>query len=266
MGAKAVSNYLDKKKINIYEAKFLMSFANNANPIFILSTVAIATLNNLNYGILLLFSHYLSSLIILLCNILHKSIIHESITFLKSNDNISDKKLHKTIFEILNDSIKKTYLTLSQILAYIILFNILSEEITIILKLLQIPNNYIYIVQALFESTKGIKNIALNFEGNISTILTLISFILGFSGLSIIFQIYSCIYNTKISLKHILKYKILQGLISATITIITTKIYNIEFSNFSLTSFNNSSYFLMIVSLLFIFAASIKKVTRKFTS
>ena len=48
MGAKAVNEYLDKKEITIKQANFLMSFANNANPIFILSTIGIAMYNNIN--------------------------------------------------------------------------------------------------------------------------------------------------------------------------------------------------------------------------
>ena len=268
MGTKAASKYYDEKAINIKNIKYLMSFANNANPIYIISTIGIATLENFKLGLILALSHYLSSLTICTCYLFYKDIIHEKSTNLKSKDNISDKKLHKSLFEILNDSIKATYHTLSQILAYIIIFNVISQEITIVLKMINIPQNIIYIIQGLLESTKGISIIALNYNASQTITISIISFILGFSGLSIIFQIYSCIYNTKINIFHIIKYKLLQGSISFVITYILLNIKTINITDVSLTIrtqklLNNTSTFLIITSLLFLFAANIKKVTRK---
>ena len=266
MGAKAINEYLDKKEITTSQAKFLLTFANNASPIFILSTIGITMFNNIYFGIILAISHYLASLIICVFSLFHKDIIHESKTFLKSNSNNSDKKLHKTIFEALNVAIKNTYYTLSQILAYLILFNILSDELSYILKCLQLKPNYIYIIQSLFESTNGIKNIIFNCTYNTNTILILSSFALGFSGLSIIFQIYSCIYTKRINIFYIMKYKLIQGLLSS---IITYLLVNIKFKpslQINTIISNEFTYFIIIVSLLFIFAASIKKVTKKLIS
>ena len=248
MGAKAVNEYLDKKEITIKQANFLMSFANNANPIFILSTIGIAMYNNIYFGIVLAFSHYLASIIICIFSVLHKNIIHESATNL-------------------NVSIKNTYFTLSQILAYLLLFNVLSDELAYILKTINIPDNTIYIIQGLLESTEGIKNMVLNFTASTNSILILTSFILGFSGICIIFQIYSCIYTKNISIFHILKYKLIQATLSSIITYSILKFANID-NNLSiiiLPKLNNYSYFLIFTSILFIFAANIKKVTRKIT-
>lgn len=267
MGAKAVNEYLDKKEITIKQANFLMSFANNANPIFILSTIGIAMYNNIYFGIVLAFSHYLASIIICIFSVLHKNIIHESATNLKTKDNFSDKKLHKSFWDILNVSIKNTYFTLSQILAYLLLFNVLSDELAYILKTINIPDNTIYIIQGLLESTEGIKNMVLNFTASTNSILILTSFILGFSGICIIFQIYSCIYTKNISIFHILKYKLIQATLSSIITYSILKFTNID-NNLSiiiLPKLNNYSYFLIFTSILFIFAANIKKVTRKIT-
>ena len=134
--------------------------------------------------------------------------------------------------------------------------------------MINIPQNIIYIIQGLLESTKGISIIALNYNASQTITISIISFILGFSGLSIIFQIYSCIYNTKINIFHIIKYKLLQGSISFVITYILLNIKTINITDVSLTIrtqklLNNTSTFLIITSLLFLFAANIKKVTRK---
>lgn len=267
MGAKAVMKHLDTKEISFDDAMFLMSFANNANPIYIISTIGIATLENIYLGFILAISHYLSSIIICIYYYFHKDIIHETKTNLKSKDNISNKKLHKTIFDILSTSIKATYFTLSQILAYIIIFSVLSQDLRIILNKINVPNNLIYIVEAMLESTSGIAKIALNFNAANTITIAIISFILGFSGISIIFQIYSCIYTAKIPIKHILKYKLIQGILSFCITYVITIILNNHLNEIIknvniINSINNTSLFLIIISLLFIFSATIKKVTR----
>lgn len=267
MGAKAVSKYYDKNEITHSDATFLMSFANNANPIYIISTIGIVTLENIYLGFVLALSHYFSSLLICIYYYFHKDIIHETKTNLKSKDNISDKKLHKNIFDILTQSIKATYFALSQILAYIIIFNVLSQDIRVILNKINVPNNLIYIVEAMLESTSGIAKIALNFNAANTITIAIISFILGFSGISIIFQIYSCIYTAKIPIKHILKYKLIQGILSFCITYVITIILNNHLNEIIknvniINSINNTSLFLIIISLLFIFSATIKKVTR----
>ena len=267
MGAKAISKYYDKNEITHSDAKFLMSFANNANPIYIISTIGIATLENIYLGFVLALSHYLSSLLICTYYYFHKDIIHETKTNLKSKDNISDKKLHKNIFDILTQSIKATYFTLSQILAYIIIFNVLSQDIRVILNKINIPSNAIYIIESMFEATSGIAKIALNFNASKNITLSIISFILGFSGISIIFQIYSFIYTVKIPITHIIKYKLIQGTLSFILTYtflnissinITERIKNIRIIN----SINDTTIFLIIVSLVFLFSTTIKKVTR----
>ena len=266
MGAKAVSKFYDKKEISYNDAMFLMSFANNANPIYIISTIGIATLENIYLGFVLAISHYLSSLIICIYYF-YKDIIHETKTNLKSKDNNSDKKLHKTIFESLNQAIKATYFTLSQIFAYIIIFSVLSQDARIILVKLNIPNNLIYIFESILESTSGIAKLALNYNAPQNITISLISFILGFSGISIIFQIYSCIYNMKISIMHIIKYKLIQGLLSFCITytllnISNYNLYTVKNNIKIINNINSSTFFLIVVTLLFLFSSNIKKVTR----
>lgn len=267
MGAKAISKYYDKNEITHSDAKFLMSFANNANPIYIISTIGIATLENIYLGFVLALSHYLSSLLICTYYYFHKDIIHETKTNLKCKDNNSDKKLHKTIFESLNQAIKATYSTLSQILAYIIIFSVLSQDARIILVKLNIPNNLIYIFESILESTSGIAKLALNYNAPQNITISLISFILGFSGISIIFQIYSCIYNMKISIMHIIKYKLIQGLLSFCITyallnLSNCNLYTVKNNIKIINNMNSTTFFLIIVTLLFLFSSNIKKVTR----
>ena len=74
MGAKTTYEYYINNKLTEKQALFLMSFANNCNPIFILSTIGICVFNNISIGIILCISHYLSALIIGTIYFLHNNI------------------------------------------------------------------------------------------------------------------------------------------------------------------------------------------------
>jgi sporulation integral membrane protein YlbJ len=264
MGAKATNTLYAENKITKKEATFLMTFANNCNPIFIISTIGICVLDNIYLGILLAFCHYLAALIICIINFKHNDIIHE--TQQKSNSfkqNI-DKKLHKSMFEILDLSIKSTFVTLGNILAFIIIFNLLFSILETILLKLNLSNNIIYTLSGIFEVTKGAKLIYLNTSFNFNIMISILSFMLSFSGFSIIFQIYSCVYKIPIKLWHIVKYKLIQGLISGILTYILLNIHTFDnIKEINLMYFNNAVYFVILVCILFISIFSIKKVTRK---
>ena len=264
MGAKATYSLYSEGKITKKQATFLMSFANNCNPIFILSTIGICILDNIYIGLILLISHYLAAIIICIFNFTHNDIIHENI----ENSNIfpkkEDKNLHKSSFEILDMSIKSTFITLGNILAFIIIFNLCFSIIEIILIKLNVSKDIIYSLSGLFEITNGTRLIYLNTNFIFPFTISLISFMLSFSGFSIIFQVYSCIYKAKIKLWYIVKNKLVQGIISSVITYFLmsfNNIQNIQYIN--IIKFNTASYFVISVSLLFTFIFALKKVTRK---
>lgn len=264
MGAKATYSLYAENKITKKQATFLMSFANNCNPIFILSTIGICVLNNFHIGLILLISHYIAAIIICIFNFSHNDIIHENLQNSNSFKEKEDKKLHKSGFEIIDTSIKSTFITLGNILAFIIIFNLLFSIVEILLTKLNLPKDIIYTLSGLFEVTNGSRLIYLNTNFGFSFTIILISFMLSFSGFSIIFQVYSCIYKAKIKLWHIVKFKLIQGIISAFITYLLLNISTLPKIDYSrLIKFNSASYFMISVSLLFIFIFALKKVTRK---
>ena len=264
MGAKTTYEYYENNKITKKQAYFLMSFANNCNPIFILSTIGICVFNNLSIGIILCISHYLSALLIGIIYFLHNNIIHENVG--KSNiiNKNKGKILHKNVFEIVDESIKSTLIVLGNIFSFILIFNLLFSIIETILLKLNIQNSIIYTLSALFEVTNGCRLIYLNSGLLLNMIICITSFMLGFSGFSIIFQVFSCIYKANIKLSHIIKYKLIQGILSFIITYFIVNIKNIPNKcTINLSNFSTTSYFIIIVSLLFIFVYSLKKVTQK---
>lgn len=280
MGAKSVIHNLKENLITNEEATILLSFINNCNPIFILSTISINLFNNINIGIVLIISHVLSSIIlgIIYSRYINNTIIlkkHDILKmFVKKNDYNLKKEDNTDFFDIFKKSILNSFITLELILGFMLIFNILSNIITKILFSFNFSNNITYIFTALFEITNGCYNISiLNIDFNLK--ISLISFMLGFSGFCILFQIYSVIFSYKFSLFNLFKSKLLHGIISFTITYILLKIFNVNnvietFSTLDyIINFNKlyiKSYFLfitLIILIKFLLIILYKKYKRK---
>jgi sporulation integral membrane protein YlbJ len=243
MGAKTVTTLYSRKKINKKEASILLMFVNNCNPAFLVSTIGVVIFNDLKIGFILLISQYLSSIIygMLISNNFISSIILkksknlntfvENINILGEFSRKNEEKLKKrnniSFFDNINQSITNTFKTLSMIFGFIILFNLFFNFIKIILEQLNLNYTFINVLSGLFEITSGTINI---FNTNIPYIykICLISFVLSFSGLCILFQIYSIIYKYKFSLKNIIYSKFIQGIFSCILTYILLNIFNIQ--------------------------------------
>lgn len=63
-GAKSIISLYEDNKISRKAAIKLLSFLNNCNPVFILSSIGIGVFNDIYIGIVLLISHYTSAIII----------------------------------------------------------------------------------------------------------------------------------------------------------------------------------------------------------
>ena len=242
MGAKTITHLYNENKISREDANKLITFTNNCNPVFILSTIGISIFSNLYIGIILLSSHYISSICTFFF-VTHTSIIHENLslekTFFKNDTtNSSKKSTELTFFEIIKTSILKSFITLGIIFGFIVLFNLGFSIINEFLTKLNISQNTISFLSGIFEVTKGSLSVySLNLPIDLKIIA--ISFLLGFSGLCIIFQVYSVLQENKFRFKILFFSKLVQGIISAFFTFIMLKILNIQYVN--LAVYNNIS-------------------------
>ena len=282
-GAKYTVNLYNQGKLSYNEAKILLSFINNFNPIFIITTVGICMFNNIYIGILLLISHYLSSILIgfINCKINHKTIIHDKSNYLNSflqKTGINSKKT--SIFFNVKQSISNAFLILTNILGFMLLFNLISYDLRVVLEKFKIDKNIIDIITSFFEVTKGTSNIIslTNFSFEFKFIFA--SILLGFSGICIMFQIYSVIYEDNYSFTDLLISKIIHGMLSGLISFIIIKILNIANINLQASNlvFNNIDthdfvskmpsigIYYLILSMIFIFfiiVQNTKKIVKK---
>ncbi len=254
MGSKAVNTLYSQNKISYQDAKALLSFVNNCNPAFILSTIGIGILFNLKIGIILLISHILSSIIIgFMYSRKHLSnIIHEKDTFLNSFNKKSvnidrNIKINNDFFGILKQSILNTFKTLANILGFIIIFNLLYNILYTFLIKFNINTTILSILSGIFEITKGCADIYAQ-DISFTAKIIIVSILLGFSGLCINFQIFSTLNDIKYKFSTLIKNKSIHGILSGIITYILIKFNficdesSLVFSSIDYTKTENIDY------------------------
>lgn len=237
LGAKYACDLYEENYIDYDTCQRLISIASNPSPLFVLGVVGISMLNSNSLGFLLLFSNYLSCLAMAIIVSSKKSTFENHNRFLESKSN------KNTLGTILKSSIDNAFKTSFSIGGFIIFFSVLTAIIKnniifdIVFKRLSITFENLFL--GLLEMTNGCNFIStLNIDIMYKVII--ISFLLAFSGLSIISQTYSIIYKINLPLSLYIKRKFIQGFICSIITLILYKlnIFNISRSTFSLQIFN----------------------------
>lgn len=252
--AKYISYLYKEEKITQKEAKRLCLFSNNANISYIVLSIGIGILKSIKLGYILLFSHFLSSLIIG-----YISRFFSTNNIIQYNNEISNHhNIYFDKFELFKKSIKNTCITLMYIFSYMILFSIIPNFLLNLITSVNIPipNILKALIIGIFEITSGIYEISLlNISLDIK--LCLISFILSFSSLMIVFQIFTYINNCKIRLTKLILYKFIHGILSMLITYIVLKLSKVEIitiiSNTENFIASQTSYFLNYLILYIIF-------------
>ena len=194
-----IKNMLDNKLIDMNEANKLLTFTYFPSLSFVFGVIGFSLYNNLKIGLIL----YLNCLIY---NFLIGIYLRKE-KFGSVNTKIENKNsLMNTIKDSIVKAISSCSLILGNLIIFIILINLLNKYITF---------NEIFttFVGGLLELTSGVINIY-NLDINLAMKLTLTSFILNFSSLSIIFQSISILDGYKINIKKILIIKLIFSIIS----------------------------------------------------
>lgn len=200
-------------KDNLIDSKIatkLIAFTSNANMAYIIASIGIGMFKSIEVGVILTVSHFLSAIIIgiFLTPSYNNNIIQQTNT----NSN-SFEKIYSP-FELLYTSIYGTLKTLAFIFSYTVIFSFIP---TVIFSDLNFNQTLKAVITGIFEISNGINNIyMLNIPINLKLILT--SFILSFSSLMILVQIFSFAFKANVKFKDLVKYKLLQGVLSCVIT------------------------------------------------
>ncbi len=222
VGAKACSDLVKNKMLSKEEGQYLLTFCNNASPMFIISYISIFTLKLPGNQYQILGIIYASAILTaILYRILHRVnnncfiapdniAATENIT-LKAADlprKFAPKEPPKRItFAIVDCAIMDGFDVITKVGGYIVLFSILSN---VILTNLPMSSIYSLLSVGILEITNGINVIgssSLTFATKIALILSITSF----GGISSIAQTKSVIDQSGLSIRRYILYKALNA-------------------------------------------------------
>lgn len=194
-----IKGMLDNKTIDEEDATKILRATYFPSIAFVIGSIGIGIYHDIKIGIIL-------HLITFLNNILIGVFLRGK---KKCNDIEYVKQNKLTLQETLSNSISKgintSYIILGNIIIFTILVNLLNHY-------LNINSTVLAIISGMLEMTNGIFMIG-NLNINLTYKVILTSFILNFSGLSIIFQSSSILSKYKINIKKILIVKLIFSII-----------------------------------------------------
>lgn len=224
IGSKTLSDLYKKGALNKAEGVRASILCSTCSPVFLITTVGAITFNDATFGILLFFSHLLSSFL-----------LGFAFSFYKRNEKPKTVCDFSAFFNETSfyDGVKSATLSVLTIGGIITLFYIITELLLAynvlapIIKLFSLVFNDNALGKGfalgLFECTKGIKIIATTQK----TLLCLptVAFLSGFGGVSIIMQSTAYLKNAKIKTAPFILSKIVGAIINFVIALIFSLLF-----------------------------------------
>lgn len=238
LGAKITGELAREKLITPVEAERLVSFANTADPLFIIGAVAIGMFARPDLGVTLVLAHYLSAVIVGFCMRLHQGeespIIKPKGSYFARSIVALDqarKRDGRSFGQLFADTIKETFQSMLFIGGCIMIFSVLVQIITAtgllnpVQKIIAFclakanidPNLSEAVLHGFFETTLGAQT-ASRASAPLAAQATIASLVIGWSGFSVHGQVAAMLTNTKVRLKPYLFARMLHGIFAAVIT------------------------------------------------
>lgn len=252
VGAKIIASFRSNNQCTKVEAQRMISLCSTSGPLFIIGAVSVGMLKKPEIAPLLLLSHYLSAIS---CGLIMK--FYKKSEKSKVNTPIGNpfkemikyrEKDNRSIGQLMGDSVKNGISLVLLVGGYIIIFSVISRIIRVTGLLTLITNfinllpfinikdsrNVSMVITGILEVTNGIKECAPLYLPDIVK-ASIVSFFIGFGGLSINAQVSGIIQNTDISFFIYFMMKILQGAFASLYTLLLSKIANLPvFNTYSL--------------------------------
>ena len=212
IGARLINEMYKQNAIDKKTANIMLMYCVNAGPAFIISVVGNGLYNSRKIGIVLLVSHIATSIFMAIyCGRLLKKHNCQYKSTIKSSKNFS---------EIFVESVSDSSSAILQICCFVILFSAVNSYFDLFFGNMSIIKYVSFFTEVTYAITKT-KNIFF------------ISFLLGFSGLSIWCQIFAMSSGRKINYFKFCFVRILHGIISSLLTKILIKVFKVEISTFN---------------------------------
>ena len=206
-----------QNQLTAQEATKILMFSHFSNPLFILGTIALTFLNDKKLGLIIMFSHYFSNIIIglLFRNYNASKVSHDKFSLKKAIIQMHYKRINnnKRFGAIITNSLINSINTLLLILGVITTFLIITTIIDNNFHLSLLSKS---LISGFLEMTQGLKHISLlDLPNKFKSVL--ITMIISFGGLSVHTQVLSIISDTEIKYKPFLISRIIHSILSGII-------------------------------------------------
>ena len=269
------------------EGNRMLAFTNNSGPLFIISFVGISLFGDTKTGILLLCTHIFASITVGIIlgklsarkNGLSQTIYTEKLNLPAPKESMTFNNFGR----ILGSCIQTATSTILLIGGFIVIFSVVisiltqthlldyfSQLLKPILTILGFDLDFAKpILAGIVELTNGIHMVASISIKAVSQNVILCAFLLGFGGISVLFQVFSMISQTDLSMRKYVLGKFLQGIFAAIYTFLI--LYFIPMLNLDIVQtcapiagaitypihfFGISNYVILLFVILFIVCAA----------
>ncbi len=241
IGAKVLNESVEIKKLDKETAQNMLNYSVNAGPAFIILAVGCGLLNSKKLGYILFISHILASIVLKII----------------SKKPIECRNKSKDSFDIIDNfvlSVSHSSSATLSICSFVILFSVILNYINHYSESLPILR-YISPILEVTNGTSQTKNILF------------ISFLLGFSGVCVWFQVFGMVKNFKINYVKFILFRVLHGILSSGFTYILIKIFKVSLPtlsngidvNYNFTNYTPQVAFsLIIMGIIFIISLNTK--------
>lgn len=204
--SKYIKDLYDNNLISIEDARKCLNFCHFTNPIFVLGTIGYTFLQDKKLGLIILISHYSSSILIGIFNKKDKDNNFENFKVSKS-----DKSFISILTSSINDIISTLLLIMGIITSCIIITCIIN-------KIINLEDNFKFLY-GLIEVTQGLKYVSLS-TLSIKLKACISTFLISFGGFCIHAQVFSILENKKIRYLPYFISRLSQAIISSIFTYI----------------------------------------------
>lgn len=272
LGSRYSCELYERKVIDKPTFERLLNIATNGSPLFIIGTVGTAMLHSAFLGYILLISNALSCIVmglILPTKKTNKYTIY-------SNSSVAATQIKESLnFGVamknaLEDATKTCLSIGSFVVIFSVIINIIKSSGIYHTALISLCSSGIInynlldgIFLGFIEITNGC-NIVATSPLTLNIKILICSFLIGFSGLSITFQVYSFVYKYKVSMKKYILLKVVQGIICTLITLLFLKLpfslVNQETFFINNTMLSSKPRFLVLLIFIFSIPVIFKKL------
>lgn len=232
VGARITARLRQEKLCTLVEGQRLLNLCSTSGPLFIVGAVATGIMNNPALGFLLAISHYLSAVTVGFFMRFYRKEPKPSRDIRKSNP-IAEmleyrKKDGRPIGMLMGDAVKSGVNMILMIGGFIILFSVIASVLKIsgLLDFISImlskaipfdavtPDIVSGFIIGFLEVTNGAKECA-SLQIPLMYKIVMVSFMIGFGGLSVNAQVMSIIAETDLKFGIYFVFKVLQGIVAA---------------------------------------------------